>query len=130
MRATPTDLFAFKINYDQVEDDLSGTVKNLYNGNISETFWRTSSDNIARKYGYSYDNLNRLLNAQYQKPELSTDATNSYNESLTYDKNGNITSLQRNGELHSNSDVEEINNLIYHYEIAINNKFAQANPYD
>lgn len=112
----PTDLFAFKINYDQVEDDLNGTVKNLYNGNISETFWKSSSDNIKRKYGYSYDNLNRLLNAQYQKPDSNTSLTNSYNESLSYDKNGNITSLLRNGEWDDDVNVIEIDNLDYTYE--------------
>ncbi|MFY7956750.1 MAG: hypothetical protein ACOVNT_01480, partial [Flavobacterium macrobrachii] len=112
----PTDLFAFKINYDQVDDDLNGTVKNLYNGNISETFWKSSSDNIERKYGYSYDNLNRLLNAQYQKPYSSTPLTNSYNESLSYDKNGNITSLLRNGEWDDDVNVIEIDNLDYTYE--------------
>lgn len=111
----PTDLFAFKINYDQVEDDLNGTVKNLYNGNISETFWKTSSDNIKRKYGYSYDNLNRLLNAQYQKPDSNTAPTNSYNESMSYDKNGNITSLLRNGEWDDDVNVIEIDNLNYTY---------------
>jgi RHS repeat-associated protein len=112
----PTDLFAFKINYDKVDNDLNGTVKNLYNGNISETFWRSSSDNIARKYGYSYDNLNRLLNAQYQKPELSTDATNSYNESMSYDKNGNIMSLFRNGDWDDDVNVITIDNLEYTYQ--------------
>ena len=95
---------------------MHGTVKNLYNGNISETFWRSSSDNIKRKYGYSYDNLNRLLNAQYQKPDSNTLPTNSYNESLSYDKNGNITSLLRNGEWDDDVNVIEIDNLDYTYE--------------
>jgi RHS repeat-associated protein len=56
------------------------------------------------------------LNAQYQKPELSTDATNSYNESLTYDKNGNITSLQRNGDWDDDVIVIAIDNLDYTYQ--------------
>ena len=52
--SSPVDLFGFKINYTEVEDDINGTVSPLYNGNIAETFWRSSSDNIKRKYGYSY----------------------------------------------------------------------------
>jgi len=32
-----------------------------------------------RKYGYKYDQLNRLQKAVYQKPYESTPVTNSYN---------------------------------------------------
>src|SRR5690606_4550643 len=83
---TDNDLFAFKLSYNNPEDS---NVKSLYNGNISETYWRSSSDNILRKYDYIYDALNRLTNANYSKPENST-WKNSYWESVSYDKNGNI----------------------------------------
>ncbi|MDR6969683.1 hypothetical protein J2X31_003717, partial [Flavobacterium arsenatis] len=56
----PADLFAFKLNYNTVENSVQGAVEPLYNGNISETFWRTYGDNTLRKYGYVYDDLNRL----------------------------------------------------------------------
>ncbi|WP_310028993.1 hypothetical protein, partial [Flavobacterium arsenatis] len=56
----PADLFAFKLNYNTVEHSVWETVSPLYNGNISETFWRTYGDNTLRKYGYVYDDLNRL----------------------------------------------------------------------
>ena len=36
-------------------------------GNIAETFWKTSTDNVQRKYDYKYDDLNRLLQADYSK---------------------------------------------------------------
>ncbi len=111
---TPTDLFSFKINYDEVLNDSGGEVKPLYNGNISETFWRTSSDNLTRTYGYKYDNLNRLLNSYYQKP--AHNITDSYNKNLTYDKNGNIMNLFRNGNLEANNQVLNIDNLTYTYE--------------
>jgi len=39
----------------------------LYNGTISQTFWRTAGDDIKRKYGYQYDGLNRLTNAVYMR---------------------------------------------------------------
>ncbi len=48
--------------------------------------------------------------------DSNTSLTNSYNESMSYDKNGNIISLYRNGELDSDSDVVEIDNLDYTYE--------------
>ena len=105
------DLFAFKINYNDAE-----TATNLYNGNISETFWKTSSDNILRKYDYTYDHLNRLLQADYSK-EGNT-FFNSYLEHLTYDKNGNIQTLQRTGGIDANGDqfADPIDNLTYLYD--------------
>jgi RHS repeat-associated protein len=112
----PKDLFAFKINYNQVESVSTYTGKELYNGNISETFWRSASDNIKRKYGFSYDNLNRLRSAVYYKPDLANVVTDSYNETMRYDKNGNITSLQRNGESDVQSMATPIDNLSYFYQ--------------
>lgn len=111
----PLDLFGFKINYNTVENetDYNGTA--LYNGNISETYWRTSSDNILRKYGYQYDDLNRLKNAIYQKPDQATAVTDSYNESMTYDKNGNIKALQRYGDFDDPITALQIDNLSYFY---------------
>ncbi|WP_119791323.1 DUF6443 domain-containing protein [Flavobacterium anhuiense] len=104
----PKDLFAFKINYSS-PSAASGAAA-LYNGNISETQWATNSDNgILRGYGYRYDNLNRL------KESISVKAgavSNAYNESLWYDKNGNITALTRNG---SSEAVQPIDNLSYAY---------------
>jgi RHS repeat-associated protein len=107
------DLFAFKLSYNNPE-----TATPLFNGNISETFWRTDSDNIKRKYAYQYDNLNRLLEANYSKPGSSSTLDN-YLEKLTYDKNGNIRTLIRNGGLDTDgsSPVQEIDNLVYNYDV-------------
>ncbi|WP_374173027.1 hypothetical protein [Flavobacterium tructae] len=57
------DLFAFKINYDKQPGN--SQVQTLYNGNISETYWKTNTDLTKRSYGYQYDKLNRLTNAIY-----------------------------------------------------------------
>lgn len=111
----PLDLFGFKINYNTIENETDYDGKALYNGNISETYWRTSSDNTLRKYGYQYDDLNRLKNAIYQKPEQSIVVTDSYNESMTYDKNGNIKSLQRYGDFDDPITAKHIDNLSYFY---------------
>ncbi|OGS71819.1 MAG: hypothetical protein A3G95_02835 [Flavobacteria bacterium RIFCSPLOWO2_12_FULL_31_7] len=107
------DLFAFKLSYNNPE-----TATPLFNGNISETFWRTDSDNIKRKYSYQYDNLNRLLESNYSKPGSSTTLDN-YLEKLTYDKNGNISTLIRNGgfDTDGSSPVQEIDNLVYTYDV-------------
>ena len=113
----PNDLFAFRINYDKVINDYNYTGKPLFNGNIAETYWRTSGDNVLRKYGYFYDDLNRLRNAVYQKPFKAVAVTNSYNESMTYDKNGNIKTLQRNGDLDGPTVSIPIDDLNYTYKL-------------
>jgi RHS repeat-associated protein len=112
----PQDLFAFKINFNTVQNETGYTGSPLYNGNVAETYWRTSSDNVIRKYGYQYDNLNRLKNAIYQKPGNVLPVPNSYNEALTYDKEGNITSLQRNGNVEGVQPPIAIDNLAYTYD--------------
>jgi RHS repeat-associated protein len=100
--------------YNQVEHNFGSEVKPLFNGNISQTFWKTDSDNVRRSYGYKYDDLNRLLKGIYQR---NGEVTHSYDEELSYDKNGNIMSLNRNGFL----DVPvygmtyPIDNLVYGY---------------
>ena len=80
------DLFGFKINYNNPS---SGQA--LYNGNISQTYWKSTNpiDTSLRNYTYSYDALNRLSSA--------VDNLTRYNESMGYDKNGNIMSLTREG---------------------------------
>lgn len=112
----PQDLFAFKINYNTVQNETGYVGVPLYNGNIAETYWRSKSDNVIRKYGYLYDNLNRLTNAIYQKPRTTVPVPNSYNEAITYDKNGNITSLQRNGNTDGILPAIGIDNLNYAYD--------------
>jgi RHS repeat-associated protein len=111
------DLFAFKINYNTTEGNVT-SVKSLYNGNISETYYRTGSDNVLRKYGYEYDNLNRLKNAIYQKPGGNTYPTyEDYSEkNITYDKNGNIQTLYRNGDLADALPANQIDDLHYTYK--------------
>jgi RHS repeat-associated protein len=106
------DLFAFRIAYNDPDD--SGTPM-LFNGNISETYWQSSSDNIRRKYSYHYDGLNRLLAAHYAKPDATVNTGNSYDENLEYDMNGNIARLWRNGELDDPNVEVVIDELIYAY---------------
>ncbi|OHT43947.1 DUF6443 domain-containing protein [Flavobacterium tructae] len=109
----PKDLFAFKINYDKQPGN--SQIQALYNGNISETYWKTGTDLAKRSYGYQYDNLNRLTSAIYSKPNDAIPVSGAYNESLSYDKNGNIKSLQRYGASDAPSIVFQIDDLTYGY---------------
>ncbi len=108
----PKDLFAFKLNYNTTT---TAGVSALYNGNISETYWTSiNSETAIRGYGYVYDNLNRLRTGISKQ---NGTINNYYDETLTYDKNGNIMSLVRNGNAAS---IQLIDNLTYYYSSANN----------
>ena len=74
-----------------------GTAK--YNGNISSITWKSGNESTVRGYKFTYDGLDRVLNATYgETASISTNA-NRFSENVTgYDKNGNIKSLQRYGQ--------------------------------
>ncbi len=122
----PADLFSFKLNYNSVDGSTSAASP-LYNGNIAETFWQTGADGnlVYRGYGYKYDGLNRLKDATYQKPGFSNPVPKSYDENLTYDKNGNIMSLKRNGDADDQLNLFPIDDLSYTY-LANSNKLMQV----
>ena len=121
----PQDLFAFKLNYNTVEDPEYGCTS-LYNGNIAQAYWRTASDDTQRKYGFVYDDLNRLLFASYTKPLASIYNTGSYDETINYDKNGNITRLQRNGEYDDLIQNLTIDDLVYSYNPTSPNQLVKV----
>ena len=73
-----------------------------YNGNISSMTWKSGNESTVRGYKFTYDGLDRMLNATYgETASISTNA-NRFSENVTgYDKNGNIKGLQRYGQLSS-----------------------------
>ena len=109
------DLFNFSLMYN---NPTSGTA--LYNGNISQASWNTLSvDSSTKTYTYSYDALNRIKTA--------IDNTGEYNlgtlsNPITYDKNGNILTLKREGHIVENpvlgtsSHFGIMDNLVYTYD--------------
>ena len=104
------DLFAFKINYNDPDTNFEGDA--LFNGNISQTLWKSVTDNTVKRYGYDYDALNRLKDAKYYAGTHAS-STDRYNENLTYDKNGNIMSLNRRGSHNAFNQVIDL--LTYQY---------------
>lgn len=113
------DQFSFKINYNDPT-----TATPLYNGNISETLWRSNTDDVLRKYDYAYDDLNRLNAATFSKPEASN-YVNSYGEMLDYDSNGNITNLERTGGF-EDIDAIPIDKLKYIYSVTNPNQLNKV----
>ncbi len=104
-----SDLFGFEINYNNPSSGVA-----LYNGNISQTFWKSTSLNpsgnmISNRYNYAYDALNRIKSGY--------DNTGRYDLwGIVYDKNGNITSLKRDGQLGSANSFGQMDNLTYLYD--------------
>jgi len=119
-----SDLFGYKINYNIVEgleipnsDFQNLRVKPKYNGNIAEVSWKTlTEDNEPlKRYGYSYDRINRLSAGFYQKAGLET--AKEYFEKLEYDLNGNILRLERSADvLAGNTTALKIDDLKYDYD--------------
>ncbi len=65
-----------------------------YNGNISAMSWKMSNEIPTRGYKFSYDNLDRLTAANYLE---NGSANDHFNTAYAYDKQGNMTSLNRRG---------------------------------
>ncbi|NQX85506.1 MAG: hypothetical protein HRT67_06325, partial [Flavobacteriaceae bacterium] len=111
------DLFGFKLNYNTTELTDSEA---LYNGNISETIWRTSNDiaaNVSEHgYSYKYDALNRITSAAIVNDGAS-EFDNAFDLQYTnYDKNGNLLSLGRSGWDDTTSTLlTNMDALIYKY---------------
>ena len=66
-----------------------------FSGNIGSMQWRNTSNGELHHYDYTYDALGRLTDALYSSSANNT--TGRYDEQVTYNANGSITSLLRNG---------------------------------
>ncbi|KAA1242615.1 RHS repeat domain-containing protein, partial [Aquimarina sp. RZ0] len=100
-----------------------GAAELLYNGNISETHWKTANDNgtTKRSYRYYYDALNRINRAQFSSFFHSLSG-------VTYDKNGNIEKLIRTTDSSISEDAR-MDNLDYSYGVG-NQLTSVTDAYD
>ena len=100
--------FSMRLHY---ENPQAGATA-CYNGNISEWEWQ-HEDASPMMYGFTYDDFGRM-NAAVQKQKSgqnwSTLAQDYTEKGITYDRNGNILTLQRTaaGNL--------VDNLVYGYD--------------
>ena len=120
-------LFAYKIKYNQKEgitnpDTVLFSGKNVtakYNGNITEVDWRSvetigvNPSLTPKRYGYSYDGVNRLTAGYYQNPVNPNSKENT--ESIDYDLNGNISKLYRSSIIENGNIATVIDRLRYDY---------------
>ncbi len=100
-------------------DTNGGNEKNLYNGNIKQMTTAIRNFNnepiTVQKNNYSYDQLNRIQGMTSKAINPVTSAyTNSYQTSYTYDRNGNIKTLNRTAP-NNTGVVKAMDQLNYHY---------------
>lgn len=123
------------LNTYSVGFNLSGTNtgKDLYNGNISKTTVALQGigNGGTTGYTYQYDQLNRLIATRQHGFSTATGSYNAawtvqsnsfindYAETISYDANGNILSLQRNGHTQNGSPLA-MDNLGYNYTAGTN----------
>ena len=85
-----------------------------YNGNISAMTWKSGKETILRGYKFTYDNLNRMLNATYGEGASFANSVNRFDEKVTeYDMNGNIKKMERRGK--TNTSYGVIDNLTFEH---------------
>jgi hypothetical protein len=104
----------------------SGNGVSLYDGNIGHITLALSKINNGDVAGYTYryDQLNRLVNMKYHElgnpsgwNNTTGISTQKYNEAYTYDPNGNISTLVRNGHKPATPVMD---NLSYVYQAGTN----------
>ena len=105
------DLFGQEFAYNTAISGMSSP--GLFNGNISAVSWNSSNLSQAQAYRYEYDAVNRLQAATSLVNNAGTwsGSPNYAVSGITYDKNGNLKTLVRNG-----ADGSEIDNLTYTYQ--------------
>ena len=103
-----------------------------YNGMISAVKWSAASpaNTAERSFKYSYDKLYRLTASVYQEKNslngLWGKNQDAFNETLSYDENGNILTLLRKAVI--SSTVTTIDDLTYSYkDNDFNNRLENIN---
>jgi YD repeat-containing protein len=97
------DLFSMKLDFHE-----TGV---YFDGNIHKETWLNKlTPSLSRNYTFGYDNASRLKTAIYAG---GNSGENYSLDNINYDKNGNITNLQRKGKI--GNSFGDIDNLSYVY---------------
>ena len=101
-----------------------------WNGNITATKWQNSFGNGVstgmKAYAYQYFKNDQIKEAKYAEGDTLNHNVGRYNEeSISYDVNGNIKTLQRKGKNASGATVT-IDNLAYTYSTTNTNALVKV----
>jgi len=131
--ASNSNYFGMELAYDKTSSYAGGNnyLASQYNGNITGTVWKSKGDGINRKYDFTYDNVNRITGAMFKQNTSGNAWDNNMIDysvnSLTYDANGNILTMNQNGYLLGSSGP--IDQLSYSYNFnssTATNKLSQV----
>ncbi|MEL7171061.1 MAG: hypothetical protein AAGN64_17085, partial [Bacteroidota bacterium] len=126
VKSKVSDLFAMEFYYEDAPQTLSGIPGGtaLYDGSIGALDWTSPDEGEVantvpqrrRAYGYEYDNLGRLTAGTFSAftaagTEVDRDLYTT--TGISYDRNGNLLTLQRYGNV--NGQKELIDDLTYRY---------------
>lgn len=119
--------FGFELAYDKPASVFTGSTytQPAFNGNIAGTTWKMKGDGVQRKYDFGYDNVNRLMKADFQQYEDNSWSNSRINYDMkmgdgydplsAYDENGNILRMQQWGFKIGASPNTQIDDLLYSY---------------
>ncbi|MEQ8626122.1 DUF6443 domain-containing protein [Ekhidna sp.] len=115
------DVFGLSLSYNQDQYTVNGSsLSKRYTGNVAGAKWKVSdliSEPIEQAYVYKYDLNNRLQNASYgtfSGSDTNFNGPEFYSMNASYDENGNIINLSRNGNL--DGTQIQMDELTYTYE--------------
>ncbi len=127
---TSLNYFGMELGYDKNTAAITSTSYTglQYNGNIAGTMWKSAGDGVARQYDFSYDNVNRLVKADFKQlfpggwgksdPGGTGVSMDFSTTGLSYDANGNILTMKQSGfKLGGSVPIDE---LSYSYKAASN----------
>ena len=117
VNSSADDLFSQKLHYADGLSAVGGQAR--YDGMLSGSEWRVNWNGSAKSgskmaYGYRYDAQGRLASAVYASGDNLTQDLNGYNESFSFDANGNIQTLTRRGRANDGT-FAQLDNLSYAY---------------
>jgi RHS repeat-associated protein len=112
--------FAFDLGYDkQINNSGQNYSVAQFNGNISGMIWKSAGDGVRRKYDFSYDAANRLMQGAFtqnnngsiwnsDEMNYSIKMGDGTNTSTAYDANGNILAMKQWGWKLSNLLIDDL----------------------
>ena len=107
-----SDNFKENLCYNQSNGSLYPRTS-LFSGNISAQSWQCGNE-VKHGYHFTYNSQSMLTDSGYNEGDRLNDGRGNYDESLSYDKMGNVQSLLRSGLLDDGS-YGLIDNLSYNY---------------